>query len=96
VAETSDGNGLELIEADNVNQALSTLQAEVAVKAMLTDVHMPGFINGSKQSPPYLIVKASEHRRRQSAWLRSGYQDQRLQALIGIAGGGNQSFLPSP
>lgn len=48
LADTLNENGFEVIEAANADQALVALEAIPAVRALLTDVDMPGTMNGIK------------------------------------------------
>jgi len=46
LADTLSDTGFAVLEASNADQALSILESETAVTALLTDIDMPGSMNG--------------------------------------------------
>jgi CheY-like chemotaxis protein len=46
VADLFEENGFTVLEAENANAALKTLEARPEVKLLFTDVQMPGSLNG--------------------------------------------------
>jgi two-component system, response regulator PdtaR len=46
VADLFEENGFTVLEAENANAALKTLEARPDVKLLFTDVQMPGSLNG--------------------------------------------------
>ncbi|WP_430242582.1 response regulator [Neorhizobium sp. DAR64861/K0K2] len=48
LADVLSDSGFGVVEAANADQALALLEAGIPVKAMLTDIDMPGSMNGIK------------------------------------------------
>ncbi|RYE68290.1 response regulator [Rhizobium sp. NFR12] len=48
LADVLSESGFDVVEAANADQALALLEAGIPVKAMLTDIDMPGSMNGIK------------------------------------------------
>ncbi len=48
LADVLSDSGFDVVEAANADQALALLEAGIPVKAMLTDIDMPGSMNGIK------------------------------------------------
>ena len=48
LADVLRDSGFDVVEAANADQALALLEAGIPVKAMLTDIDMPGSMNGIK------------------------------------------------
>jgi DNA-binding NtrC family response regulator len=48
LADVLSDSGFDVVEAANADQAIALLESGIAVKAMLTDIDMPGSMNGIK------------------------------------------------
>jgi DNA-binding NtrC family response regulator len=48
LADVLSESGFDVVEAANADQALALLESGIPVKAMLTDIDMPGSMNGLK------------------------------------------------
>ena len=48
LADMLSDNGFAILEASNADQALAVLESQTTVKAILTDIDMPGSMNGIK------------------------------------------------
>lgn len=48
LADVLSDSGFDVVEAANADQALALLEAGIPVEAMLTDIDMPGSMNGIK------------------------------------------------
>ncbi|WP_258589656.1 response regulator [Mesorhizobium sp. AR02] len=63
------GEGFEVLEAANADEAIDLLEANAQIQIMFTDIDMPGSMDGIKLSaavrdrwPPIRIVATSGHR----------------------------------
>jgi CheY-like chemotaxis protein len=68
--ETVEAAGFEVVEAENADEAIAILTARNDIHLILTDVHMPGSMDGLKLAhfvrdrwPPVKIVATSGHAR---------------------------------
>lgn len=48
LADVLTDNGFDVLEAVNADQALAILESETLIRALLTDIDMPGSMNGIK------------------------------------------------
>jgi DNA-binding NtrC family response regulator len=68
IAEELRDGGLNVVEASNADEALSVLQSAVPVRLLITDLHMPGKMDGAvlatlvhEMHPKMKIVITSGH-----------------------------------
>src|ERR1700730_12172251 len=66
VAQTSEDAGFEIIEAANSSEAIRILESRSDIRAVFTDIHMPGSMDGLKLAhavrnrwPPIKIIVTS-------------------------------------
>jgi len=64
--EALEAAGFEVVEAENADQAIAILTARIDINLVLTDVHMPGSMDGLKLAhfvrnrwPPVKIIATS-------------------------------------
>lgn len=69
IVDQLEREGLVVFEAANADQAIGVLAAEASIRVMLTDIDMPGSMDGLKLAaavrdrwPPVKIIVTSGHR----------------------------------